>query len=83
MLDIRIFKAVDRQTGSAELWHGDRLLAEVFADGDAKRRLYVSEEGKLEGIDWASLMDLAPRLTAALDVADEEMRQVRQSYGEI
>lgn len=82
MLDIRIFKPLDRYTASAELWQGNRLLAEVLVDGGSARRLYVSDEAKKEGIDWASIMDVAPRLTAALDTADAEMRQVRQSSDE-
>lgn len=82
MLDIRIFKALDRLTASAELWQGDRLIAEVFADPGSERRLHISDEGKADGIEWASIVDAAPRLTAALDVADEEMRQVRESIGE-
>ncbi|MDB5673321.1 MAG: hypothetical protein JWM65_303 [Sphingomonas bacterium] len=82
MLDIRIFKALGRLTASAELWQGDRLLAEVFADASSQRRLYLSDDGIAEGIEWASILDAAPRVTAALDAADEEMRQVRQSAGE-
>ena len=81
-MDLRIFKPLDSNTAVVEFWDGDRLVAEVFARHDGVRRFYLSNEAAAWGLDWEAFSQLAPQVTALLDKADEEMRQVRQSLGE-
>ena len=81
-MDLRIFKPLDRTTAVVELWDGDLLVAEVFARHDGVRRLHLSTEASAWGLDWEEVSKLAPQVTALLDEADEEMRQVRQNLGE-
>jgi hypothetical protein len=77
-VEIRIFKPLDRRTASAELWRGDKLLAEIFAEAGSKRILCVTQDC----IDWEGLVEIAPRLTAMLDEADQQMREAREAIGE-
>jgi hypothetical protein len=81
-MDLRIFKPLDWTTAVVEFWQDDRLVAEVFARHDGVRRLYISEDAAAWGIEWEAFNQLAPQVTALLDQADEEMRQVRQSLAE-
>jgi hypothetical protein len=81
-MDLRIFKPLDWTTAVVELWQDDRLVAEVFARHDGVRRLHISKDAAAWGIEWEAFNQLAPQVTALLDQADEEMRQVRQSLGE-
>ena len=81
-MDIRIFKPLDQQTASAELWDGEQLVAEVFARHDGVRRLHLSTEAAAWGLDWEAFSQLVPDVGRLLDQADEEMRQTRLSLGE-
>ena len=81
-MDVRIFKPLGWKTASLEVWDGQTLVAEVFADGEGVRRLYVSEEAARQGVEWGSFSKLAPGVGELLDLADEEMRRTRQALGE-
>lgn len=81
-MDLRILKPLDWTTAVVEFWEGDQLVAEVFARHDGVRRLHISKEAAAWGLDWEAFNRLAPQVTALLDQADEEMRQVRQNLGE-
>ena len=72
-MDLRIFKPLGATTAVAELWHGDRLLAEVFAREDSVRRLYLSEDASACGLEWEPFRQLIPRINDLLDQADKEM----------
>jgi hypothetical protein len=82
MLEMQVFKPLDRTTASLELWDGGAPVAEVFAVEGGRRRLYLCEAGQQHGLDWTALAELAPRITALLDEADEEMRLARRLLGE-
>ena len=82
MLRLQVFKPLDRRTASVEVWNEDILVAEVFASEGGERRLYVSEAGARLGLDWAIFEALAPKISALLDEADDEMRETRKLLGE-
>jgi hypothetical protein len=82
-MDIRIFKSLDSRTAVAEVWHAERLMAEVFARQDGVRRLYLSTEAVAWGLDWERFSGLVPEINAALNQADEEMRQVQERLNEL
>lgn len=80
-MDLRILKPLDRMTAVVEIWDGDLLVAEVFARQDGLRRFHLSQKAAAWGPHWETLSKLASQVSELLDVADEEMRQVRQSPG--
>lgn len=82
MIKLQVFKSLDRRTASVELWQGDMILAEVFADEQGTRRLYVAGDSKAPGLNWANFMAVAPRITELLDEADMQMQQTREHLGE-
>jgi len=82
-MELGIFKPLGSRTAVAEIWESERLLAEVFAREDGVRRLYLSEEAVASGLDWRRFSGLVPEIEAALDKADEEMREARERLGEL
>jgi hypothetical protein len=82
MIKLQVFKSLDRRTASVELWQGDMILAEVFADEQGTRRLYVAGDSEAPGLNWANFMAVAPRITELLDEADMQMQQTREHLGE-
>jgi hypothetical protein len=78
-MDLRILKPANRTTAVVEIRNGDLLLAKVFAREDGERRFHLSKEAAAWGPHWQILSRLAWRVSELLDVADEEMRQARQS----
>lgn len=78
-MDLRILKPVNRTTAVVEIRNGNRLLAKVFAREDGVRRFHLSKEAAAWGPHWQVLSRVARRVSELLDVADEEMRQARQS----
>ncbi|HEX8388250.1 MAG TPA: hypothetical protein VF636_04470 [Sphingomonas sp.] len=82
MFSYRITKPLGDRTATAELYSDEQLVAEVIATGGGGRMLYVSGSVKGKGLDWAALVDAAARIEAALDEADEDMRQTRAWLGE-
>lgn len=81
VLSFRVFKSLDRYTAVLEVYEGDALIAEIFAGDDGVRRLYLSDEAIVRGIDWNDLVGAAPKITAMLDQGDAEMGQVRSLLG--
>jgi hypothetical protein len=79
---LAIFKPLGRKTAVVEIWDEDRLLAEVFASDDGTERLHLSEDAARDGIHWAQLESLVPKISENLRQANEEMREARASLGE-
>lgn len=79
MIELRVFKPLDRTTASVELWDGNDLLAEVFAEPGRERRLYLSAFCQTHGLDWDGLAGFVPNITALLDEADAQMQHARQA----
>jgi hypothetical protein len=82
MFSYRITKPLGDRRATAELYSDEHLVAEVIATGGGARMLFVSDAVKRTGLDWAALVDIAARIEAALNEADEDMRQTRDWLGE-
>ena len=81
-MDVRILKPLDRTTAVVEIWDVDLLIAEVFEREDGVRRFHLSKAAAAWGPHWEILNKLARQVMELLDLADEEMRQARQSLGD-
>lgn len=82
-MDLRILKPLERTTAVIEIWSGHLLVAQVFARQDGIRRFHFSREAAAWGSHWNTLSKLASKVFELLDVADEEMRQARQSSSDV
>ena len=74
-MDVSISKPVEWTTAVAEIYDGERLVAEIFGRHGGERRLYVHNEAVAWGLDWAAFSELVPLITDLLDKADEEIRE--------